>query len=398
MAEEDLTEDLTVGSQAISERSKYRTMAPFNLKYPSTVGEGFDSETNYNSNESSEYAKLRSTGEQTGIHQDAIEPFMFFEFMTLMTKNNSNPDSFKKLTAAKWKVENLGGTRDSQYSQSWASIIEKSQETVEVTANGETVSQKAYNADQLFTEFKKSKGYLDPAIRIYDGSVALYMPTDIQVNDSVMYNDNTRKTFGTIGGLTLDAFNTGSAGSIASGKAAVGAGGAAVGKGLEALFKKSSSAALKSFGGVVGGLAGVAGADIIGDEFQRSTGKASNAHEYMAYGSTAMRTFSFSWTFLPDSKAESDSAAAIIKHFRMAAHATKNDVVTINVPDHVIVSFHGSKDMIQLPPLVIETVNVTYNPNNSSFFRHGNAPVEIGLTVSFKEIVPIYRADVTAGY
>jgi hypothetical protein len=323
---------------------------------------------------------------------------MFFEFMTLMTKNNSNPDSFKKLTAAKWKVDNLGGTKDSQYSQSWASIIEMSQETVEVTANGETVSQKAYNADQLFTEFKKTKGYLDPAIRIYDGSVALYMPTDIQVNDSVMYNDNTRKTFGTIGGLTLDAFNTDTAGSVASGKAAVGAGGAAVGKGLEALFKKSSSAALKSFSGVVGGLAGVAGADIIGDEFQRSTGKASNAHEYMAYGSTAMRTFSFSWTFLPDSKAESDSAAAIIKHFRMAAHATKNDVVTINVPDHVIVSFHGSKDMIQLPPLVIETVNVTYNPNNSSFFRHGNAPVEIGLTVSFKEIVPIYRADVTAGY
>ena len=60
--------------------------------------------------------------------------------------------------------------------------------------------------------------------------------------------------------------------------------------------------------------------------------------------------------------------------------------------------YHGSKDMIQLPPLVIETVNVTYNPNNSSFFRHGNAPVEIGLTVSFKEIVPIYRADVMAGY
>ena len=142
----------------------------------------------------------------------------------------------------------------------------------------------------------------------------------------------------------------------------------------------------------------MAGADVIGDEFQRSTGKASNAHEYMAYGSTGMRTFSFTWTFLPDSKAESQSATDIIKHFRMAAHATKNDVVTINVPDHVVVSFHGSKDMIQLPPLVIETVNVVYNPNNSSFFRHGNAPVEIGLTVSFKEIVPIYRADVMAGY
>ena len=391
-------QDLAVGGTGISERSKYRTMAPFNLKYPSTVGEGFDSETNYNSNESSEYAKLRSTGEQTGIHQDAIEPFMFFEFMTLMTKNNTNPDSFNSLEEAKWKDQNLGGTKDSQYAQSWASIIEMSQETVEVTVEGVGITQKAYNADQLFKEFKARKGYLDPAIRVYDGSVALYMPTDIQVNDSVLYNDNSRKTFGTIGGLTADAFNMDSAKAAATSKAGVGAAGAVAGKGLEALFKKSSSAALKSFGGVVGGLAGVAGADVIGDEYQRSTGKASNAHEYMAYGSTGMRTFSFTWTFLPDSKAESQSATDIIKHFRMAAHATKNDVVTINVPDHVVVSFHGSKDMIQLPPLVIETVNVVYNPNNSSFFRHGNAPVEIGLTVSFKEIVPIYRADVMAGY
>ena len=392
-------QDLAVGGTGISERSKYRTMAPFNLKYPSTVGEGFDSETNYNSNESSEYAKLRSTGEQTGIHQDAIEPFMFFEFMTLMTKNNTNPDSYTTLEEAIEKSENSGYARGAQ---SWANIIEKSQATKEVEVEGgETVTQNVHNAEELFKEFKTykgGKGYLDPAIRVYDGSVALYMPTDIQVNDSVLYNDNSRKTFGTIGGLTADAFNMDSAKAAATSKAGVGAAGAVAGKGLEALFKKSSSAALKSFGGVVGGLAGVAGADVIGDEYQRSTGKASNAHEYMAYGSTGMRTFSFTWTFLPDSKAESQSATDIIKHFRMAAHATKNDVVTINVPDHVVVSFHGSKDMIQLPPLVIETVNVVYNPNNSSFFRHGNAPVEIGLTVSFKEIVPIYRADVMAGY
>ena len=54
--------------------------------------------------------------------------------------------------------------------------------------------------------------------------------------------------------------------------------------------------------------------------------------------------------------------------------------------------------MIQLPPLVIESVNVTYNPNNSSFFRRNNSPVEIGLSASFKEIAPIYQSDVEAGY
>ena len=54
--------------------------------------------------------------------------------------------------------------------------------------------------------------------------------------------------------------------------------------------------------------------------------------------------------------------------------------------------------MIQLPPCFIESVNVTYNPNNTSFFKRNNAPVEIGLSVGLKEIVPIYAADVERGY
>ena len=66
--------------------------------------------------------------------------------------------------------------------------------------------------------------------------------------------------------------------------------------------------------------------------------------------------------------------------------------------EHVIVTHHGAGDMIQLPPLVIESVNVTYNPNNSSFFIEGNNPVEVGLSVTLKEIVPIYMQDVEAGY
>ena len=53
--------------------------------------------------------------------------------------------------------------------------------------------------------------------------------------------------------------------------------------------------------------------------------------------------------------------------------------------------------MIQLPPLVIESVNVSYNPNNSSFFTEGGHPVEVGLSVSLKEIVPIYKKDIEGG-
>ena len=35
---------------------------------------------------------------------------------------------------------------------------------------------------------------------------------------------------------------------------------------------------------------------------------------------------------------------------------------------------------------------------HSSFFKENNAPVEIGLAITLKEMAPIYAGDVEAGY
>ena len=96
-------------------------------------------------------------------------------------------------------------------------------------------------------------------------------------------------------------------------------------------------------------------------------------------------------------KLDKKQVTQIIKSFRRAAHAKRNDSLTLTVPDHVVTSFHGAGDMIQMPPTVIESVNVTYNPNNTSFFKNGNNPVEVAMSVTFKEIVPIYRHDIEGG-
>ena len=78
-------------------------------------------------------------------------------------------------------------------------------------------------------------------------------------------------------------------------------------------------------------------------------------------------------------------------------YPVKAPAVALTVPEHVIVSHHGAGDMSQLPPLVIESVNVSYNPNNSSFFVEDGHPVEVGMSVTLKEIVPIYKQDVEGG-
>ena len=217
------------------------------------------------------------------------------------------------------------------------------------------------------------------------------MPTDIQINDSMVYNEDTRKFGGIVeAGLQNQANDFEFASLLNAGPlAAITAAGA---YGLDKLGKGGRTATLLSAvgGGVVG--------DIAGTELQRSLGKTGNPNEFAAYENTALRTFTFNWTILPDNQYESDQAAGLIKFFRKSAHATKKGPTRIVVPDEVVVSFHGAKDMIQIPPCFIESVNVTYNPNVSSFFKRNNSPVEIGLGVTLKEIVPIYSGDVEGGY
>jgi len=144
------------------------------------------------------------------------------------------------------------------------------------------------------------------------------------------------------------------------------------------------------------GLVGTA-ANVVGDEMLRGMGKALNPNEYMQYKNTALRTFSFQWKMLPDSSKESMDCAEIIKTLRAAAHAHKKSSMVLTVPDFVHMSFHGVGGMFNLPAVVISSVSVTYNPNAASFFKQNNNPVEIDLAVTLSEIVPIYRDDVELG-
>jgi hypothetical protein len=223
-----------------------------------------------------------------------------------------------------------------------------------------------------------------PAPREYTGSISLYMPTDIQINDSMIYNEDTRKLGANLAGMlegNADLLNL----SVITDPTVLALTGAAAG-----MIPGVPQAALTLLGGAVGVVAQT--------EVQRHSGQVMNPNELVKYQQTALRTFTFNWTILPDSEDESDQAAGLIKFFRKSAHAKKQNATLVTVPDHCIVSFHGAKDMIQLPPCFIESVNVTYNPNNTSFFKQNNAPVEIGLSVGLKEIVPIYAADVDRGY
>ena len=338
-------------------------------KYPETVGNDTSmDDVNFNSHDSSAYAKQR----MDKISETTHEPFMLFEMMSI--------DEAAAQAKLKHQVE-LTKTFTGLFTGAGTS----ENETAEGVDLIEGVKEIATNVKDKITKFIRESS--TPAERNYTGSIALYMPTDIQINDSMVYNEDTRKL-----GAALNAMAGG------DGKDATE---------LMNWVTMTDPAVLAGMGAAAGIIPGIPAAltavitgslgTLVQTEMQRHVGKVMNPNELARYSSTALRTFTFNWTMLPDNENESNQVAGLIKFFRRSSHAKATSSTLVTVPDHVITSFHGAKDMIQLPPCFIESVNVTYNPNNSSFFRRNNSPVEVGLSVALKEIVPIYADDVDKG-
>ena len=361
-------------------RTNFRTR---HYKYPQTVGNDTIADNiNFNSHQSSEYAVER----MDAISETTHEPFMLFEFMSI--------DEDKAQAKIKAGAKQLKDTASAIKNFTTATIDDPEESLVNsVDAAQGFLADRGMTKEEVSGGLNRIKnkvaGFITnastPAERNYTGSIALYMPTDIQINDSMVYNEDTRKL-----GAALNAFASGEDGELVNWVTA------------------TDPAVLAAAGGAAGVIPGIPAAltavvtgsigTLVQTEMQRHTGKVMNPNELARYSQTALRTFTFNWTMLPDNEYESQQAAGLIKFFRKSAHAKRTSSTLVTVPDHVVTSFHGAKDMIQLPPCFIESVNVTYNPNNSSFFKRNNAPVEIGLGVTLKEIVPIYAQDVERGY
>jgi len=364
-------------------------------KYPSTVGsDTYQDDISFNSHETSEYAKQR----MNNLSQLTNEPYMMFEFMKVDGTPNKNNSTFAQQgkKGFNWTAGFLKSNSAAVIGRA-ADVLNQDNTIGRGTNRENAIMESAGGANSAAVNnsitngkaFEASKGlieaYTTPVRRTYTGSICLYMPTGIEISDGVTYNEDTRQF-----AAGLNEMIAGGGADVFNNKAVLAS--------TQAISVYGAGAGKIAGGGMLGALAGYGVGDIIATEMQRSTGALLNKNEFAAYASTPLRSFTFNWTILPDSEQESDQATGLIKFLRESMHATKNDQVTITVPDHCIVSFHGSKDMIQLPPVVVENVGVTYNPNNSSFFRKNNSPVEIGLTVTLKELSPLYRDDVKAGY
>ena len=334
-------------------------------------------DNNSDSGDSQQLADARA--DMAGMTTSA-DPYMMFEFMRLVDMES--------------------------YADDLAGIDKKISDINEALAIDPIPSPS--NNKAAIVDLEKSKKIImeKASKRNISATVAMYWTPGFQVNDSMNYDQDSRKLMAMwdeikdrvdIGGmLMLEPKALEDAGSIIEQF-----------KGDDAIVAKNhfqaeiatafGSVAGFLTGGAAGGMVGGSGGGIsamIGTEELRKMGKVVNPNEYMNYKSTNLRSFQFNWKFLPDSQQESEDCIDIIGTFRAAAHAHKKSPFVLAVPDHLVISFHGVDGIPALPPVIITSVAVTYNPNAASFFSQNNNPVEIDLAVTCQEMMPIYRDDV----
>ena len=263
------------------------------------------------------------------------------------------------------------------------------------------LNQKGFNSTIIFQVIKNVEEG-DTVIEDPSGPiVTLYMPPAIQFQDGVAF-DNT--DLGKAGFATMTGINNGA--SIT---------GAAVNS-ISNSMTNIKDAILNNFGSEAAKLAAVqltgSGAGVRGG-IRAALGVSVNPHTRAIFERINIREFTFEFTLIPDSAQEAEQIRQIIKLFRTELYP-ETILGNINFDDVQIGSFsiplglrfpnkfrismeaNGTTFAHKIKDCYLTNVNSTYNPTAAALHEDGN-PAQINLSMSFKEIETLTRADVEEG-
>jgi hypothetical protein len=159
-------------------------------------------------------------------------------------------------------------------------------------------------------------------------------------------------------------------------------------------------------GAAVGSLGGNVSANQL---ISRATGQVFNPNLELLFDGVGLRTFPFTFEFFPRSKKEAEQVVKILRTFKTSILAKKNAEkkagitgVFISAPDVFQLQYmRGNKPhpfLNHFQPAALIDMQVNYTGSNTySTFRDGT-PTHMQLTLTFKELNPIYQDDQTALY
>jgi hypothetical protein len=261
--------------------------------------------------------------------------------------------------------------------------IAKHQNIIKFTAFARTQSNSSVKKISDSPQFKAS----------ILGSVCLYMPSGLQVNDNLSY-DNADTG---VGGMLVNSYQGSSSAGEFLGNVAKSA------PQLGDRFISQKLAETSQSKGLAGGIAG---------QILINRGEVVNPHTQMLFRSPQLRQFNFTFKMMPRSEAEAKEIVNIVRFFRLAAYPStgqgerSSEGGSLNMASYIfpdvfeikyLTNNRPNTNMIKYARAYITAVNVTYNPTSPSFFANG-MPSEIDLSLTFQETKALSREDIQKGY
>ena len=125
-------------------------------------------------------------------------------------------------------------------------------------------------------------------------------------------------------------------------------------------------------------------------------GVAFNPQTALAFENMNLRSFSFAFTLVPETKKESNDMEMIDNFFRKYMYPTTETGFSLKYPPKFKIQFFiGEKENPFMPMIhdcYLAGVDSTYNPDSNAFFIDGQ-PTAINLSLSFSETKQLTRTD-----
>ena len=283
---------------------------------------------------------------------------------------------------------------------------------VEVTKNEEgtdtpVVNEKGnVNLGQSGFNLVNEGGRADKSQNIY--YISLPIPQEINDSNTLTWGDDSMNIFQLAGlafarGLLSDTrqnakgedvtMDFGQAVSYYSGQALTGLGGIDP-KTQQALVTAISGKAINAIGGSLN----------INSAIARSEGLALNNNLELLFSGVNLRTFPFNVTFTPRSQKEAQVVLEIIRALKSSMAAKKNAEqgqggIFLRAPDVFTLRYlHNGKDhpfLNRIKDCALTGLNVNYTGAGTYATYHDGAPVSMSMSMTFKELNPVYHEDYT---
>ena len=137
---------------------------------------------------------------------------------------------------------------------------------------------------------------------------------------------------------------------------------------------------------------------------QRATGRATFSNTYVTYTGPAFRDFTYNFSLKPLKRTDSQSIKNIVEFFKInsAPRQLQGNVMRIyELPKLFGISFHSRgtpmTHLNNIAKCALTNINVVYGGDRFSVFTDA-APVQVDLTLQFKEVQLLSQDDMEKGY